>query len=371
MAGYNALDVMPTLLRKIYQDYKLDVHDNTSYPDLEQRVMMAEVCNNNLRNLIPIYELANYLMVINEIELAAEYLEYIVKKTGFVSREIQNNLGVLFAISAYRKRPDNKLEFIFPFQIDLETRLGTKGIDQQSFTDLVAKAIGYFEAAQSLDKGYEAAYINLACMYILTKDNFAAEYQLRKLTKEVDDIAADLDVLHGLMAAYDGEEEKATEFWKKAAAKKNKIAEINLRILQQQSRSEVFQNPSHTLSVDNIDLNKLYAMIAQDKITPAISIDINDNHSFYKVELETSDIYIHMDYEKDEQYCFFHIIDQPNNQLPLNIGESVDVLIDYYGEPDVIFSTYGGAIYNFKTLKMIAVIKDGKIFKWCIYKQSM
>lgn len=371
MAGYNALNVMPTLLRKVYKEYNLDVNDNLSYPNLENRVKMAELSRQNLSSLIPLYEFANYLMVINEIDLAAQYLEFIVSKSGFVSREIQNNLGVLYAIAAYNQRPNQNLQYNFPFQIDLDTRLGTKGIDNKSFDVLSDKAIQYFEAAQSLDKSYEPAYVNLACMYILKNDNFEAEYQLRKLSKEVAEINTDLNCVHGLMAIYEGENEKAKALWEKSAEDNNILAKSNLRILNKKEQSQIIYDQPMSMTVDKVDLNKLYAMISQEKVTPNMSVDLDENQSFYIVELESSEIYIHLDYEKDEQYYFFHIIDQPNNQLPLNIGESVDILVDYYGEPDINLSTSsGGAIYNYKQLNMIAIIKEDKISKWCIYKQK-
>ena len=78
-----------------------------------------------------------------------------------------------------------------------------------------------------------------------------------------------------------------------------------------------------------------------------------------------------MDYEKEEKYCFFHVIDEYNTQLPLNIGESEKLLKEYYGNPDVQFKTSNGSVYNYQNLNMIAITQNGKILKWCVYKQSL
>ena len=371
MAGYRSLSIMPRLLEEIYKSYNLNAEDNSTYPNLESRIQMAKISQSNLEKLIPVFEVANYLMIINEVELAAMYLEYIVSKSGFVSREIHNNLGVLYAIAAYDRRPRQVLKFVFPFLIDFESRLGKKGLEEESFEALTEKAIQFFEAAKMLDHNYENSSINLAYLHILKEEYFEAEYVLRKLEKDFEHLRGNLHSAYGLLVAYQGEKEKARKIWQEGVDRNENIYRINLGILNESESSPGFSTKPIDIAIDNINLNKLYAEIAQEKVDPTLSIDIDENHSFYTVDLESSEIYIHMDYEKDEQYCFFHIIDKPNNQLPLNIGASEKVLIEYFGEPDMSFKSSGGHIYNYKNLNMIAVVQDGKILKWCIYKQSL
>ena len=370
MAGYRALDIMPKLLRKVYTEYNLDVNASTHYPKLEDRIKMAEISSRNLSSLIPIYDAAALLIAIDEAGLAANYLEHIIDESGFVSRELYNNLGVLYARSAYLKRPNQDFKFIYPFQLDLETRLGTKGINDQSFEALLAKAIKYTKDAQSLDENYAASYINLACMYLMRGDDFDAEYQLNKLTRLTNATNSSVDLVKGLLAAHQGDLPGAKRIWKLSADQNNSIAKRNLEILENIDRIDTPSPPQLELTIDGINLNKLYALIGQDQITPDVSIDLSENQSFHAVELESSSLYIHMDYENEEQYCFFHIIEEPNAQLPINVGASKKELMDYYGQPDMYTEIANGEILTYKGLNSIAVIQNGKILKWCLYKLS-
>lgn len=370
MAGYQSLKTMPALLKEVYREYRLSEEASAGYPSLDDRIMMAELSKKNLDELVPIFESAYYLIAINEMEMAAEYLEYIVDRSGFVSRELYNNLGVVYASRAYENRPDQNMKFRFPFQLDLDSRLSTKGQRDGEFDKLITKAIEYFEAARTLDPNYSSAYVNLASVQILKGDFFEAEYLLQKMERQGIAKKNDLSGINGILCAYQGKLEDAKSFWSRAD-KKDYIARKNLELLNGIECGEIKLPTPMNIAIENMDLNKLYAMIVQEKVSPNLSIDLNDRQSFYTVDLESSELYIHMDYTGDEQYCFFHIVDQPNDALPINIGESVVQLLKDLGNPTLIFMSPQGAIFNYQNLNMIAIVEDSKITKWCIYKQSL
>ena len=112
-------------------------------------------------------------------------------------------------------------------------------------------------------------------------------------------------------------------------------------------------------------------MILKDEVAPNKSVTLTENTSFYSVVLDNSEIYIHLDYDRDEKFSFFHIVKQNGQDLPLNIGDTKSTLFDQFGTPDIMLETNSGTICNFKSYSLIAVIQDNVIKNWCTYKLKL
>ena len=166
VAGYNTLDITPTLLDAIYAEYEL-VEQLHGYPSLAERRQIATRSKQQLAQLIPVFETGQHLLLIGHYAQAARAFDYIART--FPSREILNNGGVARALQAVALIGDQP--FAYPFELDAETRLrqGTSRSagDPKQIQRLLEIARGLFEIAARKDPSYTTAHTNLACIAAL------------------------------------------------------------------------------------------------------------------------------------------------------------------------------------------------------------
>jgi hypothetical protein len=75
IVGYGVADVVGPILGKIYADYGLD-ENLEGYPSLDERQIIAQRSQENLRRTIPIFEAGNRLLLIRRYEEAAHCFEF-------------------------------------------------------------------------------------------------------------------------------------------------------------------------------------------------------------------------------------------------------------------------------------------------------
>ena len=120
------------------------------------------------------YEAGNF-------ELAAKYLSEFLP--NFPSREVYHNLAISYHQLAIRRylesAPSKELDVKFNLIADPESRaiyssVHREGKKEESFGELLKKAIKFYNKALQLDPAYQIAYVNLGAAYILAGDPYKA-----------------------------------------------------------------------------------------------------------------------------------------------------------------------------------------------------
>ena len=176
IAGYDALSVASEFLERIYQEYNLP-DSIVNYPTLTQRKKIIQNNISDFEELRNVFKLANLTMSFGEYKYASVLYKYIINN-GFFSREVYNNLGLCGAYRALDLNFEvNKINLLIPFELDLNSRLETRGStrnidnEDQRVIQLLNDALSNFELATKLDPMYEVAkknafYTKIALSYL-------------------------------------------------------------------------------------------------------------------------------------------------------------------------------------------------------------
>ena len=84
-AGFNTFGRMTEFMDKVYKEYGLD-ENLKGYPSLSDRKKISEQSEERLKELIEVYEMANYMTAIGQYEYAIEYYQYVLQ--DYQSREL-------------------------------------------------------------------------------------------------------------------------------------------------------------------------------------------------------------------------------------------------------------------------------------------
>lgn len=193
MAGYQALQVMPDVIERIYREYDLLGKTLPGYPTLAERRATTEEVLAIAQDLCDVFESSNYLLVIGRHSLAAAGFEYILQYYQGV--EIHNNLGIAYTLSAqefWNPRTDN---FVYPLEADWHTKLSrsvSRGQEQADPTlqplrnTFLEKAAAHFRAAADMNADYLPARVNLVCaLNLLGRSVEALRYAELHLLKRI------------------------------------------------------------------------------------------------------------------------------------------------------------------------------------------
>uniref|UniRef100_C6DZB5 Peptidase M48 domain-containing protein n=1 Tax=Geobacter sp. (strain M21) TaxID=443144 RepID=C6DZB5_GEOSM len=180
LAGFDTLGVAPKTLERIYGAFGL-ADQLPNYPSKSERVAIAQRQQESLKKLIPVYEAGTRLLVLGRYEEAGRLFSYLAQI--FPSREMFNNAGVAYALEAVRLLPPGAIPFVYPFELDGETRLrsgervGTRGIGYRTADEHAARRLGLlrraleaFERASLRDNRYATAKVNSAAVQSLLGD---------------------------------------------------------------------------------------------------------------------------------------------------------------------------------------------------------
>lgn len=177
LAGYDTLGVAPRALEKIYAAFAL-AEQIPNYPSKTERIAIARRQMESLNKLVPVYEAGTRLLILGRYEEAGRIFAHLAQI--FPSREMFNNAGVAFALEAVRLLPPKSVLFVYPFELDAETRLlnhehqGQRAAragqaDDQSARRLrlLRRAQSAFEQAIRRDNRYATATLNSAAVQSL------------------------------------------------------------------------------------------------------------------------------------------------------------------------------------------------------------
>jgi tetratricopeptide (TPR) repeat protein len=390
MAGYNTLGMMPRFLESVYHEYGFP-DDITGYPSLDERKAMANKSLDKLRDLIDVFETANYLIAIKDYESAKTYYDHILVKEKYQSREIYNNMGVTAFMAALDYFSMGELKYFYPVELDVNSRLiglrgsGTLGQSEREEIrkSLIDDAIEGFKTALTLDNEYMPALLNIGCAYALSDNFFDAEYHAQKALRMAekqgnDKVIADAHVLLGIIEAKQQNTAQAQEWFGQAIDAKNSLGSLNLLVLQGEDLPSAAL-PGRSFSapekIDDISLDQMVNQLYQGSLNPQKQIEINKKTLLAINEYSSSNLLINF-MPFDDAYSFFHYTTKDysgKTNLGIGIGDKKEKLVgaDAYGTPQRIIAVTDGEFLVYFSRNIIFKI-DGqdRVKGWAIYRQK-
>lgn len=249
LAGYDTLGIAPHALDLIYAGYGLSER-LPNYPSRSDRKTIAEHADLNLRKMVPVFDAATKLLLLERYADSARLFEQLTH--NFPSREMFNNLGVAYALQALSLNPPGQRRLAYPFEIDAETRLKGKGLRAKGAPDhsaeerrrLLNQAADAFEKAMQRDRAYAAACVNLAAATSLLGDHDTAVVlankgiELGRKANEMVSVGNGL-VVRGIAYAGLGNKERALVDFAGARNLNSSVAAVNLAILQEEGAKPI------------------------------------------------------------------------------------------------------------------------------------
>jgi hypothetical protein len=404
LAGYNTYQLLPKVLGKIYEEYKLN-EQLEGYPTKNERIGSAEKTVSEIKSLIPVFDAGKFLYLSKNYEDASTCFQFI--SNTFTDRDIANNIGVSVLAQAINLMNKEEVYFAYPCELDAAGRLlssttrntfsGDNRKDKkQQIKDLLKKAELYLKQVLKLDKSYTSAYINLACKYTLEGNHAFAVGHINELEKVLAEmpsskggIPANAHLIRGIALARNNQLEAAMSDFETASKKGAYMADYNLALynkLNQSFLEKLFdvQNirewitdfvaenkkdkskfiPANTEKIDNQIVNKLL----QEKFSENTTIQLqgraihvasinNENTEKIKIRLFDKNIYL--------------LIAKPTYEgktsLGIAIGSSKNQLLTAYGSPTYIKSGSNSEFYFYEKAKMVIEVSEGRVKNWILY----
>ena len=302
LAGYQAIKIVPNVFDKVYTVYGL-TEQLQDYPSLHQRKATAlEICN-KVKELIQVFETANYLTAMGEYITAAAAYEYVLQFVKY--KELYNNIGASLVAAAALQPEYGQLPYHYPIELDLTIPLREGAAAEKS--DLLKKAIDYLTIASNMDTQHYSTFINLACAYTLNKEyekTGALINQLYLIVKKKKQVA-ELSILQGIIHARLNNKEEAIRLFAEAvalndAASINQLASYNRYLVKHnEPKQSILSAPilvnSTVQKIDDIDLTyqndfPFKEIIAQDNLSDEeLILNFHTTKNAALVHIATSD----------------------------------------------------------------------------------
>lgn len=166
IAGYNVLLNGKEGLKEIYEHFKLP-KEIKGYPSLDDRIEIIDSNIEKANKLTTLFNLGNVLLMLGKYNEAKMCFEDILRN-NFTSREIFNNIGLVYLLKGISISDPKISKFIYPISIDFQTRAD---INSKRSLDLINDpnklfnyAMDEFDKSIRLDKKYYPAKKNLSIL---------------------------------------------------------------------------------------------------------------------------------------------------------------------------------------------------------------
>lgn len=383
LAGYDTLGVAPKAIELIYASYQLP-SKLPNYPSRSERQAIAERAEGNLRKMVPVFEAGNRLLLLEKYEAAGRLFEHLAHT--FPSREMFTNAGVAYCSEAVRLFRPGTLKFAYPFEFDAETRLKGKSGRLKGLADefaerrnrLLQKGADNFDKAIQRDRGYAAAYLNLAAVDALSGDRDNAvilankAMELARRNNETITLANAL-VVRGIAYAEGGNKEKAMVDMAAARNLGSSTAAANLALLQ----NEPGQPLPKPAGADTGKPETVGGVSARDDFVKDMDVS---TFSLKGVDKDEPTITVHSRQGKGWEDMLVSVDGKLIRLLAagkgygqetsrgIRIGSSFDEISAGYGEPSRVMTSRQGTYYVYRKGEIIfAVDPPGRVTGWMVY----
>jgi len=380
LAGYNSLEIASELLDTLYKRYNLP-KQSKNYPSLSERKKIVSKQLEKLNRLKNIFSFSTYCFVIGEYDFAIDGFKKIIKE-GFVSKEIYNNLGILYFKSAIKLMRSDDI-FAYPFEFDAESRLNensTRAIS--NFTNhleikkLIDFGIKYLNQAIKRDPYYNSAYLNLSCGNSILAELYSSDGNLKKdyIKKSKNNLSRctsgsdDRTIVEAILLYQEGETTSSVKLFKKLSKSGNNLAAINLfKIKVEEFDSSFDECLNVQKNMDSFNPNNILFGF-EDFNEPFNSYRLT-NYKLLCKEMPSSKVFL---YEGSGSERFLL---QSTNLLSttsgIKIGDDIRVFKNKFSEKPDIFKTNIETYYCFPTCNLFFVVINEKIKSWLIYQSSI
>jgi tetratricopeptide (TPR) repeat protein len=238
IAGYNVLGHAKSALSDVYNYYNLP-HEIKGYPNFGERLEIIDSKINEANSLATLFEIGNVLLKLNDFENAKKCYEDILKN-GFISREIYNNLGLVYLLKGINLSDNSLSKYSYPISLELDTRADTSttrsGDLLNSPEKLFNQATEYFEKSILLDKNYNKPLQNtliIDFIRALKSNALDSFFESKEYASFDEDFQNDLKVIFEL---YKGRKIKKVK--KKFCDRGSIVTKINLNLVPQCKNNE-------------------------------------------------------------------------------------------------------------------------------------
>lgn len=388
LSGYDTFGLASRVLDLVYSAYRLP-DKLPNYPSLAERKVIALKAEGNIREIVPVFDAANRLLILEKYEAAARLFEYLAQV--FPSREMFNNAGVAYALEALRLPSLEEDRFAYPFEFDPETRLRqaaalrkTRGawISTSSLRNrerLLKAAKELFTRAFRRDEGYTVALVNLAAAESLLGEREAALLcveQALRLAKRTGDSYGEAGalVVRGILRAEEKRVNHARADFSSALALKNPVAELNIKALSGKSSPVVALPDRYTAGASEETIGGVRVGDVAGKAVTAVTFILNGLEkgqepitvrSFRKNGLDVVQVSV--------QGKFIRILgasDEYEGQSlrGIRIGSRGDDVRKVYGEPSRVVPVRRGSCLHYCTPKVNFCLNgEGRVESWFLY----
>ena len=360
-AGYSIQGILSPLLEKIYEAYTLDKDGGDKYPTLQERINVANRGEQKMTEMAEVFRMANCLSVVGEFDLAIDYLNHILIKEKFTSRELHNNKGVLYGLAALQYFNAKEFKFIVPFQLDFKSRLSHRNIDKRKRDKYIRLAKDALKASSLLDENYLPAMVNLATVYILSEDYFDAEYLCQKVLKKAktkSEASVNALINLGIIAAFEDNNDLAKEYFQKAYNQGGQtIAELNLNILEDKSVPALSYPKGIEMQIADLQVKQVFAAISRGELEAEFGINLNHEVAFYMNKNDEYDLLINLVNFGDDAYQIFqrgHHLTINGNKLKRG-DDLVKLLKELNLDPEVVGAQ---SVIHFSEYQLIVELND-------------
>ena len=161
-AGYNVLNFGPETLSEVYKLYSIP-KEIKGYPSFDERLIIIESNKGRAKNLATLFDLGNIFLKLGEYNIAKQCFEEILKNK-FTSREIYNNLGLVYLLYGISISEKEISKYNYPISLDFYTRASTETTRSNLSNDpdkMFKLAEDNFKLAKELDNQYLPSTQNL------------------------------------------------------------------------------------------------------------------------------------------------------------------------------------------------------------------
>lgn len=223
LSGYRVEEIIPAFIEDLYDTFELKDEDPL-YDSRTERLAIAQRAQQDLKQALMLFEMANYLTVLQQYDKSIALYEYLI--SDFRSAEFYNNLGLSYIMMALPRLPAPYNTLPYPFTLDTETRLEQViKKSQLSPAEMIRSGIEQFDAIDALTGEYLPMRINRAAAYHLLSGADPTEK-----SRYLQLAQADIDhVMQTAASVYCGSEAELTRLKEKAQLMAAMIALPNIR----------------------------------------------------------------------------------------------------------------------------------------------